>query len=260
MSGSRSQSLPTFRSDDEEVVLTRPLSGWAVLSLAVGLACLLVPISLNLIPLSVLAVLFGLVLSWRLGRTDADSGRWMALTCLGLGIGSAVWCVTAHKTRSQHFSHHASAFAKEYMQLLSYGQLYNAIELRLPFQQRQPSDVDLAAYYETYKGEVEVSMNILGSLGDSEKLDPAKSRKTAFERLKVDPVTTYALRFPNADWKCLGIRNVVDDHKVIAVKVIMQATEDPKTQILIELMRDDSTSSTSNDYAEWRISSQEFDK
>lgn len=260
MSGSRSQALPTFRSDEEELVLTRPLSGLAVLSLGVGLSCLLVPLSLNLLPLSVVAILFGLVLSWRLSRPDADSGRWMSLACLGLGVGTAVWCITAHKTRAQHFSDHASVFAKDYLQLLSSGQLYNAIELRLPFQQRQSSDVDLAAYYETYKGEVEVSMSMLFGQGEDEKPDPAKSRKTAFERLKIDPVTVYALQYPNAQWNCLGIRSVTDDHKATVVKVVMQAAEDPKTQILIELMRGDPASVATTSYAEWRVNNQELEK
>jgi len=262
MSRTANQSLPAFRTLGEEVSLTRPLSGWAVLSLVIGLSCLLVPISMSLIPLSILAIMIGLIVTLRLSRPDADTGLWMSTLCLGMGLATAVWSVTANRVRSQHLKKHATAFAAEYLQLLSSGQLYNAIELRLPFIQRQTADVDLKAFYESYQGDVQIDMAILGALGSGteQPQDPAKVRKTAFERLKVDPVTIYALKFPDAQWNNLGIRSVIDEGKVSIVKVIMQAAQDPKTQIVVELMRNHEDSTAVGAYAEWRISNQEIER
>lgn len=262
MSSASDRSVPAFRGLGEEASLTRPLSGWAVLSLVLGISCLVVPISLSLIPLSILAILVGLIVTLRLSRPDADTGLWMSTLCLGLGLATAVWSVTASKTRAQHLSQHASKYAEEYMQLISSGQLYNAIELRLPFIQRQTKDVDLKAYYETYQGDVKVEMAAMGVLGDGqeEPQDPAKVRKTAFERLKIDPVTIYAMKYPDTQWKAVGIRSVMDTGKMASVKVIVQHDQDPKTQVLVELLRNEEDSTAVGAYAEWRVSQQELER
>ena len=257
----RSQTLPTLGSVEEEISLTRPLSGWAVLSLIVGLTCLIVPISLRLLPISFLAILLGLVVSLRLSRPDAAAGLWMSLSCLALGLGSSVWCFTSAMARSQHFSHHASGFATEYMQLLSSGQIYNALELRLPFAQRQSADVDLQAYYETYQGPIQIDLEMMMVPGEGdEPSDPAKIRKTALERLKLDPVTVYALNHPEAIWNLVGIKSVADDRKLAVVKVILQADEDPTTRVVVELMRNNAESATVGNYAEWRVNQQELER
>lgn len=255
------RQLPTLGSVDDEASLTRPLSGWAVIALIIGLGCLLVPLSLSLLPISILAILLGLIVSIRLSRPDSASGQWMSLLCLALGLGSAVWSFTSASARSQYFSYHASGFAQEYLQLLSSGQLYNAMELRLPFSQRQTADVDLQAYYETFQGETQVTLGMLMVPGDDdEPEDPAKIRKTALERLKLDPVTVYALEHANARWNFVGIKNVVDDRKVTAVKVILQAEDDPKTHVIVDLMRHFSQADTTGSYAEWRVSQQELER
>jgi hypothetical protein len=260
MSPTNPTSPPALSSIEEEESQGSTLSGWAVLALIVGLSSLIVPVSIQLIPLSLLAIVVGVLVAFRLRRTDTGSGLWMATACLGLGIATASWALAAHKTRNDYLAARASEFAVEYMELLSQGLFYNAIELKLPFSQRQSSDVDLQAYYEAYTGEIKIDLSLGDVVGfdDSEPSNLEKARKTAVERLKIDVVTRLAMQYPESEWKVVEILKVASRKNQAVVQVALATPDDPRTKVVIDLVREQIESEKLGDLAEWRIANQEL--
>ena len=188
---------------DEGLAPRRSISGWAVTSLIVGLGCLLVPLSVSLLPHSLLAIVLGLLASIRLSRPEPQPGRWMANLCLGLGVASLGWSLSADKVRIAQLEQRAGEFAAQYLTVLATAPIYDAFELKLPASQRQEAGVDLEAYYEAYQLPV-VSMPFTVDDSDEEQPNFEKARKMAIDGFKRNPVTLYVQEYADAQWTYAG--------------------------------------------------------
>jgi hypothetical protein len=124
----------------------------SVVAFAAGILSLLAPLTFTLLPLSILAIAIGGVVLWRVSR-DGSRGTWLAQLGLGLGVLSATWSVTATAGETQHLVTRGGACAKLYLDYLSSGRTYDALELRLPIRERQIAGTDLEAYYLQRAGE-----------------------------------------------------------------------------------------------------------
>lgn len=258
MSTSKEVSLPSLSSVEEEVVLARPISGWAIFAIVFALFSLIAPISINLVPLSITAIIVCGIIAFRLSQSDASGGWWLAILGLGVAIATGTWTMAAHKARDNHFAATASEFAVEYLNLLSSGMVYNALELKLPFGQRQSADVDLQAYYEAYTGELNLdpSLGEVLEFDDSDPRNIEKARKAAVEKLKADPVTRFARQYPDAIWSPVEIVQVASRGKQAVVKVAVSADRDPKTKVVIDLVRNQSELDGIGSIGQWRINDQ----
>lgn len=172
---------PAFRNLDVENELDRPpISKLAIASLMVGVVSLVSPISFYLIPISLIAIGLGAVVLWKLSRDKALGGSYLAQAGLGLGVVSSAWCLTASLGTAAYLHHEAARNAKIYLELLSKGDVYQALELHVPQQSRQIAGTDLASYYRARKGEEdEQSNDILES--EATKLVVASGSDTQWE-------------------------------------------------------------------------------
>jgi hypothetical protein len=145
--------------------------------------------------------------------------------------------------------------------LLSSGLFYNALELRLPFVQRQSKDVDLQAYYEAYTGELDINLLAVEEVVEFDAGEPGnaeKARKTAVEKLKADPVTQFARKYPEARWKPVEIRQVASKGNKAFVQVALASDEAPGAKVVIDMMRNQFELAKVGLVAEWKISDQKM--
>jgi hypothetical protein len=156
---------PAFRNLDVENELDRPpYSKLAIVSLMVGLVSLVSPISFYLLPISLIAIGLGALVMWQLSRNNGLGGSYLAQAGLGLGIISAVWCLTGSLATSAYLHAAAARNAKLYLELLSQGEVYQALELHVPKRNRQIAGTDLASHYRSKRGErADLALEILES-------------------------------------------------------------------------------------------------
>ncbi|MEZ6135269.1 MAG: hypothetical protein R3C53_10200 [Pirellulaceae bacterium] len=136
------------RGEVEYGMVRPPLSKLAVSSFVVGLTSLLAPLSFALLPLSLLAIAAGAIAVWRVTHNGSVRGKWLATIGLALGVISGAWCVAATATKTSHLFTKAGQYANIYLDHLSQGRLYDALELRLPVRERQIAGTDLEKYYQ----------------------------------------------------------------------------------------------------------------
>lgn len=181
-----------------------PLSTIAVIALVVGLASLIVPTTFALLPLSFLAIAVGSAAVWQVVRDPGVRGAWLAKFGLGLGVATCTWSLTAYSASTSYLYDVAGENAKIYLKLFSDGQIFEALELRYPINERQIAGTDLEAYYRQRAGEpADRTREILAS--DS-------------TRLAMDAG-------PNADWQIVkGIKIEADgSQKRVTVRMVNAA-------------------------------------
>jgi ABC-type multidrug transport system fused ATPase/permease subunit len=251
---------PSLSSTEEEVVLTRPLSGWAVFSLIVSLLSFLAPVSFNLLPLSVFAFALAAIVVLRLRNSESISGWALAVMAMGIALMTGAWTVTARVTQQRHLAVTAENFAAEYLSLLSNGLFYNALELKLPFSQRQPSDVDLQAFYEEFTGELDESYEVFEIMGidESQPGNLERVRKISLERLKVDPVTMLARNHPDAEWRAVEIQQIASKGRQAVVQLVLSCDQNFDSKVVVTLARYLTEWDQSGKLAEWRITDQKI--
>jgi cytochrome c biogenesis protein CcdA len=156
---------PAFRNLDVENEFDRPpFSKLAIVSLMIGLVSLVSPISFYLLPISLIAIGLGALVLWQLSRDKGLGGSYLAQAGLGLGIISTVWCLTASIGTAAYLHKEAARNAKLYLELLSQGEVYQALELHVPKQNRQIAGTDLASHYRSKTGEkADLALEILES-------------------------------------------------------------------------------------------------
>lgn len=172
---------PAFRNLDSENEFDRPpISKLAIASLMVGVVSLVSPIHFYLLPISLLAIGLAALVLWKLSRDKALGGIYLAQAGLGLGFISSAWCLTASLGTAAYLHHEAARNAKIYLELLSKGDVYQALELHVPQQNRQIAGTDLASYYLARTGEKdEQSQEILES--DATKAVVMSGREAEWE-------------------------------------------------------------------------------
>ncbi len=147
---------PAFQNLETELGVDRaPLSRIAVVSLLIGIASSLAPLSTVLLPVSIIAMAVGAVAVWKLSGDSGVRGVWLAQLGLGLGVFSSVWAVAATSGRHAYLFAEASQHAKLFLQVLSGGDKYEALELMVPETGRQITGTNLKEYYEQQTGMTE---------------------------------------------------------------------------------------------------------
>ncbi len=130
-----------------------PFSRMAIFAFVAGVASLLTPITFALLPLSLLAVAIGAVVLWRISKDTAWRGAWLAQVGLGLGVLTGAWSIAAHASETDYLHAQAGEHAREYLNKISHGQIFEALQLRLPIRERQIAGTDLEQYYRQISGE-----------------------------------------------------------------------------------------------------------
>lgn len=258
----QSVGRPIFHNAPDDHTQVRSLSGWAVLSLVVGMSCLLVPLAYGLLPLALLAIALGGYLSLKLSAPDADLGRWMANLCLGMGLMTGAWVFSAYKGNTSYLTKHAAQHAQEFIGCVQQGRLYEAMELSKPIGMRQPEGIDLEQYYESYQGDISAELAMLSRMlpsGESGPPNPEKDRKVSISVFKNNPSTVYVQQNPQAKWNLVQVKQIKESGETAIIKLILQCSEPPSKRILIEAMRQQRDSVDAGLSAEWRISSMNFD-
>jgi|LakMenEpi03Aug12_release.lakeMendotaPanAssembly.Ray.scaffolds.fasta_scaffold00023_45 hypothetical protein len=249
---------PIFHNAPDDHSQVRSLSGWAVLSLVVGLSCFLVPLAYGLLPLAVLAVILGGIVSLKLSAPEADLGLWMANFCLGMGIMSGTWVFAAYKTNAGYLTHHAVQHAEDFIGSIQQGRLYEAMELSKPVGMRQPEGIDLEQYYESYQGDISLDLIKMSSLipsGDDGPPNPEKDRKVAASVFKNSPATVFIQQHPQAKWNLVQVKQIKESGDTTLIKMIMQCSDSSSKRLLVDAMRQQTASVDAGRSAEWRIGS-----
>ncbi len=168
MSTSTSLERPALNelSESNESNDRPPLSILAVIAFVAGLLSLVAPFSFALLPLSFVAVGLGALVCWQLSGNRHVAGIRWAFTGLTLGVGSAVWCLTASLSTNNYLFELAGSNAKVYLELIGEGKIYEALELHVTKGQRQIAGTDLKAYYDSKTDESgEMILDIIDAPG-----------------------------------------------------------------------------------------------
>lgn len=125
----------------------------AILALLTGLVSLFAPLSFVMLPLSILAIALGTVVLWRISSSSSFGGVRLAQIGLALGALSGAWTITASTSESAYLIEYAGKNAKMYLETLAAGEIYEALELRVPKDERQIAGTNLEQYYKAQTGE-----------------------------------------------------------------------------------------------------------
>jgi hypothetical protein len=234
MSTSSSNIKPIFSNESEEPLLAKPVSKLAMLALLLGIASLISLISPPLLPLAILACFIGLFVSVRAVLSKQEfSGAWMANVGLLLAVVSASWTYLANSSRNEFIGKHAAEYAKHYLETVSRGEIYKAAELQLPFTQRQLPGLDLADYYEAYKGPI--SDEVL--FGDKTYNASAHVKKRLNE-LRANPAHVHLLAQPGSKWDFVELRSIATtSNSQLLATVVMANSLQPDDRIAVTLSR-----------------------
>jgi hypothetical protein len=140
---------PIFASEENEYLIPSrpPLSRMALAACGLGIVSALVLINADLMVLPILAVSVGLAAYWMISRSDALSGRNLALAGVGLGLLFGVWSVTTVQLRNRYLYQVGAQFAKHYLDTIAQGKLLEAFELMQPESARQVAGSSLEKHY-----------------------------------------------------------------------------------------------------------------
>lgn len=200
MSATDSPDRPAFHSIDHALIEgPAPLSRLAIVSLLLGILSLLALLSNLFIPICVAAAILGAASMVRIVLDSGIRGARLAQLGLGLGILSCTWSVTAESGRRHYLTGLAGTYAAEFLDLLSAGRKYEALELKRLEPERQITGTNLEEYY----------LNL-----------PAEEREIANEFLN-DPVT-YAVLNNGAKWTLLQGLEIRQQGRVTFVTVDMK--------------------------------------
>ena len=89
----------------------------------------------------------GVVVVWKLSRDTAIGGRWLAQLGLGLSALAVVWSVSARVSTERYMYELAGQNAKIMLDMLSAGNIYEALELKQPEMSRQLTGTNLEEHY-----------------------------------------------------------------------------------------------------------------
>ncbi len=131
-----------------------PLSRMAILTLVLGLVSLLAILTSVLLPLCVITIGVGAVTLWHTIRDPSIRGTGLAQAGLAMGILSAAWSLSALKGEQKYLYEVAGRHAAEFLDVLSSGQKYLALELLRKEPDRQITGTDLQKYYENADMEI----------------------------------------------------------------------------------------------------------
>ena len=166
MSTSNMAQRPVFHTlDDGPEFDHPPVSRLAFVALAAGIFSLLAAFSTILLPAAMLAMAIGIAVVWKLSRDEQMGGQWLAQIGLALSATAIAWSVSARTGVEQYMYEEAGQHAKLFLDTLSAGKKYEALELKQVESGRQLTGTNLAAYYDGL--DEEQKEMVLGFLNDS---------------------------------------------------------------------------------------------
>jgi hypothetical protein len=221
MSFSELPNRPLLSSPELDYESDRaPLGKMPVLACLAGVLSLLSPLSVALLPLSILAAALGAVVFWRQVREANSTGKLLAQIGLGLGVATGAWSIVAARNESHYLYAVAAEYGKIYLDKISQDEIHEALELRLPVRQRQIAGTNLKEYYATLSGEAADTV----------------------DGVMQSPTTKFiAAAGADADWQFVrGVRvGSAASQKIIAVE--FQNMHDPSKHVEVNLQRESYT-------------------
>lgn len=227
---------PIFASEETEYLTPArpPVSRLAIASLVLGILSGFSVLNIDLIALPILAVAIGLAAYWQIARSEAHSGRTMALAGMMLGLAFATWTVTSVRLRDQYLYEVAGQFARQYLDVIGEDKLLEAFELMQPEAGRQVPGASLEEHYR----------------------EAAEHEKTALEEFKKDAKTqAIVARGPGADWQLKrGVRVEGLHGGSRRIRVLMvDASRSPGTEVEVTLARERNAGSGKTGSASWYV-------
>lgn len=140
---------PAFHALNESTEFDRlPFSRLAYVAFATGLLSLFAAFSIILLPLAMLSLGLGVAVMWKLSRDQYMAGRWLAQIGLALSAAAIVWSISARTGTDQYMYSEAGQHAKLFLDMLSSGRTYEALELKKAEVSRQLTGTNLKDYYD----------------------------------------------------------------------------------------------------------------
>lgn len=233
MSTVTSSPRPVFSSEIEEPLLVKPVSKLAVLAFVMGLVSLFTPLTVALLPISIIAAVVGLAASI-ITSSGAASGAWLANVGMFVGIVTSLWTGVSSRNQRLATEENAGNYANYFLELLADGEIYKATELQLPSGGRQLPGLDLKDYYESYTGSV--SDEVLQSRKGTP--DPRAVAKRRMIDLREGELAKYVRKYPNAKWNFVKLQK--DNYlrgNLRRMEVWVSNSEKPADKIAVVLER-----------------------
>lgn len=219
MSSESVSERPNFQDVDDGLQEdVPPISTMAVASLVVGIFSLAAPFSIVLLPLCLLSIAIGAMSVFRISRDPGVGGLGLAQIGLGLGVMTAFWTVTATTTRQNNTYAVASEHAATFLEILSRGDLYEALELKQYEPQRQITGTNLKVYYESLTAEP----------------------REIYEEFKISHATKMVMQQgKNAKWEFVKGDSIQGDHRTRHIRVELRnvANTTSDSTVVVELQR-----------------------
>lgn len=252
MSTASSANRPALSSEIEEPLLAKPISKLALLTLVLGIFCLLIPIAPGLLAVGIVTTVIGLVTSFLLARNGSQhTGGWAANLGLFLAISTATWGFFSSKQHRESTGELAGKFAANFLETLAKGHVYQAAELQLPTGNRLLPGLDAQQYYESYQGSVSDDM-MNGRAGGSP--DPRALAKRRLIDLRESTAAKYLQKYPNATWVYESIlQEVFLRNNIKRVKVLMSNSESPNQKLTVLLERQEYVNNDGQAIADWFV-------
>ncbi len=184
---------PAFQANySDNIVEQPPIPKLPIVAFALGLFSLVVLLAPTLLPVSVLAIVVGV-----LAAITGNGKSWLTTVGVGLGILTAVWSTVSVSKKNDYYFREAGKAAEHFLDLLSSGKQYEAIELSHMEMDRQITGTDLEKYYASLKDE----------------------ERDIFEEFIHDPLNIAVMNSgPDAEWKYvkgIRIRNVQGSSEIV---------------------------------------------
>lgn len=219
MSTSNMAQRPAFHSLDDGPQFDRPpVSRLAYVALAAGIFSLLAAFSTILLPAAMLAMAVGIAVVWKLSRDQQLGGRWLAQIGLALSATAIAWSISARGGVDDYMYAEAGQHAKLFLDTLSAGNKYEALELKQVESARQLTGTNLSAYYNGLEEE----------------------QKQMVQEFLDDPVTkSIVLAGPQADWQFKQGVSVTNQEKQyhVTVEMVNQAAQGNPQVVHVRLGR-----------------------
>ncbi len=220
MSLTEQSQRPIFHDSQEAVALSDrpPFSRLAIVAFAAGLLSLFAAFSIIIIPLAILSLGLCVVVVWKLTRDTAVGGRWLAQLGLGMSALAIVWSVSARVGTERYLYELAGQHAKTFLDTLSAGKIYEALELKQPEVRRQLTGTNLEEHY---------------------KALPEQERHGVDEFLSDKATTAVIAAGPQADWQFERGAGVIqrENQTYVTVDMVNSSAAGKPQRIRVQMLR-----------------------
>ena len=212
---------PAFHESEDAAALSDqpPFSRLAVVAFTTGLLSLFAAFSTVVLPLAMLSLGLGAVVVWKLSRDTATGGSWLAQVGLGLSALAVAWSITASVGTKRYLYEHAGQHAKIMLDMLSKGNIYEALELKQQEVNRQLTGTNLEEHY---------------------KVLP-EDQQHSVDAFLESPVTQAVIAAgPQADWQFeSGVSTGREENRTyVNVDMVNRAAKGKPQRVRVEMLRE----------------------